>query len=192
MDRFRVLEKPAVFISNHMSTLETIILPGIIQPIKSATFVIKQELMHYPYFKEILRARNPIIVGRSNPREDLMKVLREGTELLNSGTSIILFPQTTRSVVLDPGSFNSLGIKLAKRTGSAVVPVALVTDAWGNGKRLKDFGKIDPKKAVHFAFGDPLTINSQGAEEHNSVLAFIRQKLSEWDRPDCLPESSHV
>src|SRR5262245_58931365 len=33
---------PCVIVANHMSTLETIILPGIVQPFKNVTFVVKR------------------------------------------------------------------------------------------------------------------------------------------------------
>lgn len=179
---------PAVFISNHMSTLETVVLPGFIQPVKEVTFVVKQELMEYPYFKYVLGSRDPIVVGRSNPREDLAKVMNEGFEKLTSGRSIIIFPQRTRSPYFDAESFNSLGIKLAKKAGVHVVPLALVTDAWSNGSLIKDAGKMDTSKLVRFSFGKPFKVQGSGAQEHQAVLDFIRTKLTEWNRLDLIPE----
>jgi len=123
--------KPAVFVGNHMSTLETMVLPAIIQPVKKVIFVIKEELTTYPLFGEIAKARDPILVGRENPREDLKIVLEAGSKKLHEGTSVIIFPQKTRSVYFDPSSFNSLGVKLAKRNKVPVIPIALITDALG-------------------------------------------------------------
>jgi len=173
---------PCVFIGNHMSTLETMVLPCIIEPIKDTTFVVKQSLIDYPVFRYIMRSRNPIVVGRSNPREDLKAVLDGGSEILSSGRSIVIFPQTTRAPEFDPKEFNTIGIKLAKKAGVPAVPVALKTDAWGNGKRLKDFGKIDPSKKVYFSFGAPMTIKNRGTEEHNAIIEFIETKLKDWNK----------
>ena len=61
-----------------------------------------------------------------------------------------------------------------------VIPIALKTDAWGNGKIVKDFGKIQPKKAVRFAFGDPIHIQDNGREAHEKIIAFIEKKLKSW------------
>ncbi len=177
---------PAVFVSNHMSTLETVVLPFIINPVKKVTFVVKQELLDYPYFGDLLGARDPIVVGRNNPREDLVKVMEEGAEKLSKGISIIIFPQKTRSSKFEPENFNTLGIKLAKKSNAYVVPVALVTDAWGNGKIIKDIGKIDTNKIVHIDFGTPFKVEKNGAEEHQKVLNHIEQKLIEWGREDCI------
>jgi 1-acyl-sn-glycerol-3-phosphate acyltransferase len=176
-DYFSNIEGPCVFIGNHMGSLEAFVLPTIIRPLKRVTFIVKQSLVEYPVFGPIMRSRDPVLVGRTNPREDLKAVLEGGLERLRMGISIIVFPQTTRTEIFDPVAFNSIGIKLAKRAQIPVVPLALKTDAWGNGKYLKDFGKIDPAKAVHFAFGQPLHIQGSGAAEHQQVVEFIRDHL---------------
>ncbi len=181
IDNFRSLEGPCVFIGNHMSTLETFVLPVIIAPIKDSTFVVKQSLIEYPVFKYVMRSRKPITVGRSNPRDDLRAVLEGGVERLKAGMSIIIFPQTTRTPFFDKEQFNTIGIKLAKKAGVPVVPIALRTDAWGNGRHFKDFGRIDPVKTVHFAFGKPLVIRDRGNEEHEQIVDFISGKLQEWE-----------
>lgn len=180
IDNFRGLDGPCVFVSNHMSTLETFILPAIIEPFKDATFVVKESLVDYPVFKYVMRSREPVTVGRTNPRDDLKAVLEGGAQRLKAGRSIIIFPQTTRSDVFDPKTFNTIGIKLARKAGVPIVPIALKTDAWGNGRHLKDFGKINPCKKVHFAFGTPIRIKDHGAEEHNEIIEFISRKLEGW------------
>jgi 1-acyl-sn-glycerol-3-phosphate acyltransferase len=184
IDAFKAVEGPCVFIANHMSTLETFILPAIIAPFKDATFVVKQSLIDYPVFKHIMRSRDPIAVGRTNPREDLKAVLEGGSRRLKAGMSIIIFPQTTRTPVFDPEQFNSIGIKLAKKAGVPVVPIALTTMAWGNGTFLKDYGRIDPSKKVRFTFGHPIWIKDRGTEEHQSIIEFITGQLRVWEKDD--------
>jgi len=171
------LDTPCVFVGNHMSVLETFVLPCIIQPHMKFTFVVKESLIHYPVFKYVMRSRNPIVVGRVNPREDFKKVLEQGFERLSQGISVLIFPQKTRTTQFDPKSFNSVGVKLAKKAGVPVVPFALKTDAWGIGRWIKDFGKIDPSKRVRFWFGNPITVSGRGKDEHEAVLQFIMEKL---------------
>jgi 1-acyl-sn-glycerol-3-phosphate acyltransferase len=171
---------PCVCIANHMSTLETAVLGGIIQPLKDVTFIVKQSLLEYPVFKHVMRSRDPIAVNRNNPREDLKAVLEGGCERLRNGISIIVFPQTTRTTEFDSAQFNTIGIKLAKKADVPVVPLALRTDAWGNGRYIKDFGKIDPSKKVYFHFGPPIRIAGRGQAEHEAVVMFITKKLREW------------
>lgn len=171
---------PCVFVANHMSTLETFVLPSLILPLKNVTFVVKKSLVEYPVFRHIMRASGPIVVSRANPREDLKTVLEEGSGMLARRRSVIVFPQTTRSFGFDPAKFNSIGVKLAARAGVPVVPIALRTDAWGTGKLIKDFGRIDPSLPVRFAFGKPLGITGRGNEEHKAAVEFIGSKLREW------------
>ncbi len=185
LDTLVSFDGPANFISNHMSSLETLVLPCLIEPKKHTTFIVKQELLEYPFFQYVLASRDPIAVGRSNPREDLMKSLKQGTQKLQNDTSLIIFPQRTRSAKFQPDSFNSLGIKLAQRNDAYYVPIALATDAWGEGVLVKDFGKIDTNKTVHIAFGDPQKV-TDSAKDHQFVLDFIRRHLTGWGREDCL------
>ena len=55
------LKSPCVIVGNHMSVLETFVLPGIIQPHLDFTFVVKKGLIEYPVFKHVMRSRNPVI-----------------------------------------------------------------------------------------------------------------------------------
>ncbi|MGD9007896.1 MAG: lysophospholipid acyltransferase family protein [Desulfobacteraceae bacterium] len=174
------LETPCVIVANHMSVLETAILPVVIQPIKDLTFIVKESLMRYPVFKHVLATLDPIVVSRINPRQDLRTVMQEGIDRLNRGMSVVVFPQTTRSNAFDARRFNSLGIKLAQRANVPAVPLALTTDAWGNGRIIKDFGKIDTSKTVRFSFGQPITIQGRAGQAHQVVIEFIKGKLSQW------------
>ncbi len=180
LSHFQDIKPTCVFVANHMSTLETFILPCIIQPHRDITFVIKDSLLKYPVFKHIMKSRDPIVVGRINPREDFKKVMKEGKQRLKQGTSVIIFPQTTRSDYLDEKKFNSIGIKLAKNAKVPVIPIALKTDTWGVGRLAKDFGEIDPSKEVMFSFGAPIYISGNGKSEHRQVIDFISGKLSSW------------
>jgi 1-acyl-sn-glycerol-3-phosphate acyltransferase len=180
LDHVAALEGPCVFIGNHMSTLETFVLPVLLVPFKQITFVVKQSLVEYPVFGHVMRSRDPITVGRTNPRDDLRSVLEGGAERLAKGISIVIFPQTTRTPAFDPKEFNTIGIKLAKRASVPVIPFALKTDAWSNGRLHKDFGRIDISKTVHFAFGAPLCIVDRGSEEHEAIIRFISAHLTEW------------
>jgi 1-acyl-sn-glycerol-3-phosphate acyltransferase len=169
-----------LFISNHMSTLETMILPSIIGPHKELTFVVKESLVNHPLFGDVMRSRNPVVVGRTDPRKDLEAVMNEGSEILKNGISIVIFPQSTRSVDFKPGEFNSLGVKLAKKAGVKVVPIALKTDFWGNGKLIKEIGPLDHNKHIHIKFGEPMEITGNGKEENQQIIDFIISSLKEW------------
>jgi len=180
MENITKHEGSVLFISNHMSTLETMILPSIIGPLKELTFVVKESLVKHPLFGDVMKSRNPIVVGRTDPRKDLEAVMTGGVELLKSGISVVIFPQSTRSVEFKPEEFNSLGVKLAKKADVFIVPIALKTDFWGNGKWIKELGPIDHKKLIHFKFGEPMKVTGNGKEENQKIIDFIISSLQEW------------
>ncbi len=69
---------------------------------------------------------------------------------------------------------------MAKRANVTVIPFALKTDAWQNGKWIKDFGPIDITKKVYFSFGEPIFIESRGDREHKLVIDFIFEKIKQF------------
>lgn len=172
--------EPVVFISNHMSTLETMILPGIIAPHRELTFVVKESLVKHPLFGDVMRSRNPVVVQRTDPRKDFEAVMTGGMELLSKGTSIVIFPQSTRRLEFKPEEFNSLGVKLAKKAGVNIVPVALKTDYWGNGKIIKELGPINRHNEIYFRFGEPFAVTGNGKIENQVIIDFIQSSLEEW------------
>jgi 1-acyl-sn-glycerol-3-phosphate acyltransferase len=181
MSAFINLKSPCVFVANHMSVLETFVLPCFIMPYRKITFVLKKSLTEYPILKHIINSLHPIVVERQNPRKDLRAVLDQGFQYLKQNISILIFPQTTRSLHFDPTQFNTLGIKLAKKSHLPIVPIALKTDAWGIGRLLKDIGKIDPTKPVRMAFGDPIYVSGNGKQAHAEIVTFIAEKLQSWE-----------
>jgi len=181
LEHLRENAGPFVFVSNHMSTTETQVFPCLIAPHLPVTFIVKRSLTTMPFFGPIMRSRDPITVGRTNPREDMVTVMTEGTRRLQAGTSVIVFPQATRYQVFRTDHFNSLGVKLAGRAGVAVVPVAIKTDFWRPGSGwLKDFGPLDRTQTVRMEFGAPLAITGNGKEQHEAVVEFIRSRLVAW------------
>ena len=67
-----------------------------------------------------------------------------------------------------------------------IVPFALLTDAWPNGKLIKDLGDLDISKTARITFGEPMEVTGNGAEQHQAVIDFISTHLRKWGRPEYL------
>ena len=127
-----------------------------------------------------MRSREPIVVGRTDPRKDFEAVMNEGPVLLSQGISIIIFPQSTRSNEFKPEEFNSLAVKLARVADVFLVPVAIKTDFWGNGKVIKEIGKLDHTKRIHMKFEEPFKVSGTGREDNQNIIDFISLNLKNW------------
>ncbi len=180
LENLDALAGPAVIVGNHMSLLETFMIPAVVLPFTHMTFVVKQELMRIPLFRSVMLGVRPIVVTRDNPREDMKILLDEGQRVLQEGRSIVVFPQSTRSPVLRPSQFNSIAVKLAKRANVPVVPLALKTDFQSLGKWVKDVGKIYRDRRVHFSFGAPMEVEGNGRAQQEQVLTFIKDRYQSW------------
>jgi 1-acyl-sn-glycerol-3-phosphate acyltransferase len=183
LDHVRTAGNAAVFVANHAGSLDATVLPALIGSIRPLCFVVKRSLINYPIMGPVVEASRPIVVGRANPREDLQHVLQEGSERLAAGTSVVLFPESTRSATFDPARFNSLGAKLARRGGVPLLPVALKTDFLGMGRLIREFGPLYRERPIHIAFGPALPVTATGKAAHQQSVEFIGQKLSAWNSP---------
>jgi 1-acyl-sn-glycerol-3-phosphate acyltransferase len=181
LDKLRELDEPVVFVSNHMSTLETFVFPVLIIPFLDASFVVKESLVNFPLFGPIMKSVNPIVVSRDNSKNDLFVVLDKGSELIKSGTSVIVFPQSTRRPYFKISEFNSLAVKLAKKNNVKLVPIAIKTDYWKKGKWLSELGPLDRiNKDIFIEFGEPLIIEDSGKETQRKIVDYISSRLSSW------------
>ncbi len=128
-------------LARHESAWETFALQDIF-PWQS--FVLKKELLIIPFFGWGLAMLNPIAIDRKSAIKSLRQVITEGTERLNKGTWVIIFPEGTRMPAGKLGKINSGGAMLAIK---AQKPVYLVAhDAgkyWPKNNLVKTPGKIN-------------------------------------------------
>jgi len=171
---------PVVYVSNHMSVVDTTVLPAGLLGFGDMATVIKESLLTYPLFGRVMQRTDPISVTRRDPREDLKQVMTKGEAFLRAGRSVLIFPQATREPGFDPSEFNSLGVKLARNAGVQVIPVALKTDFQGIGKKFRDFGPLYRDKRMYFKVGTPMTVEGNGRTTHEAIVKFVTDTLRGW------------
>ena len=176
---------PVVYLANHMSTLETIMLPPILLTYGPFNVFVKASLSRLPALKRAAAHMGLIPLGRKSPREDLMQVFNEGVARIRAGNSVLIFPQGSRERVFSRKIYSSIGAKLAEKAGVPVIPIAVKTDCSPtrpDGKGwLKDFGTVDPSKEIRLRCGPPMTGSSK--EMHQKVFDWIKTQLEEWGLP---------
>lgn len=177
MNHFMNLNTPCVFAANHMSSLETLFLPGLIRPFIPLTFVLKQSLLKYPFLGKVLTHLEVIPVKRRSAREDLRLIYEHAPQRIQKGVSIMLFPQSTRSQNFVASDFGSLGAKLANKLNCPLIPVALDTRFWKIGSIVKDLGGLDSRYPVRVSFGKPLDPEMGEKELQKNCITHIANFL---------------
>ena len=179
-------DKPVVWAANHISSLETYILPPALAAWSPRIIIVlKESLAHYPLFGSVVRAVHPIRLLRQNPIEDLRKVLNDGVAALKEGRSALIFPQGARYRTFDPKTFNSMAAKLAIKADVPLMPIATSTDFLRIGKLHRDATMtVHPSSPIRFACGPVLPPSLGQAELQKRSIEFITAKLAEWQQTD--------
>jgi len=113
--------RPSVIFCKHQSAWETMALQFIFPP---HVQVVKRELLHVPFFGWGLASLNPIAIDRSAGAKALRQVLRIGTERIQHGWWVLLFPEGTRTRPGEDTEYSPSAAALALRSGCQLVPVA--------------------------------------------------------------------
>jgi 1-acyl-sn-glycerol-3-phosphate acyltransferase len=117
-------DRPVLFVSNHCSWLDVVVLGGALE----ASFVAKKEVAQWPVVRTIARLGRTVFVSRSRTRtKGEAGAIRDR---LAAGDSIILFPEGTTSDGGRVMPFRSAFLSVAD--GARVVqPVSVVFDRLG-------------------------------------------------------------
>ena len=135
-----ILHSPFIIISNHQSTWETLAFQTIFPP---HTWVLKRELLWLPVFGWSLALLNPIIINRGDKLNAIKKVIRQGSDRLKKGISIVIYPEGTRQPYKQLGAYQNGGSAIAKKTGHSIVPVYHnAGKLWAKGSFIKKPGEI--------------------------------------------------
>ncbi len=176
-------DRPAIFASNHASQFDILVL-YLALPVQFR-FVVKKELFKIPLFGQAMRRAGYIPIDRSGGKAALMS-LKKAAEAIRNGTSVVVFPEGTRSVdgrlkPLKPGA-----IVLAIKSGCPIVPVAI-----SGSHRVLPKGRlrIRPGK-IKVRIGQALETTDKGrARNKEEVSRKLWQAICNMLDPDNRPES---
>jgi len=153
-------DRAVVVIANHQSQWETFYLQLVVSP--QAT-ILKRELLWVPFFGWGLALLRPIAIDRKRPSQALKTILRVGTERLDAGTSVVIYPEGTRQAPGTLGTFNAGGAMLACRAGADVLPVVHNSgDCWPARSMLRLPGTI------RLRIGEPIAVASKSPKTVNA------------------------
>lgn len=163
---------PCVIQANHQSEWETVFLQVMKPPVCT---VLKRELLSIPVFGWGLRLLRPISLDRSRPARAIKQVLSQGVARLETGLSVLIFPEGTR---VEPGErkrYNKSGSVVACRAGVPVLPVA-----HNAGERWPGRHWVKRPGVLRVRIGEPIdTVGRTSDEVLADVEAWIEAQLVE-------------
>jgi 1-acyl-sn-glycerol-3-phosphate acyltransferase len=163
---------PAVILANHQSSWETILFYKLVFPVSP---ILKKELTKIPFWGWSMRLLKPIAIDRSKPRGAGRSVLLQGIDRIQSGNSIIVFPEGSRSNYGSVKRFSRGGAKLAIAANTSIIPIAHNAGyCWPAHQFIKRPG------VVTVVIGEKMELGGRDANELTTdVEGWIRLKVAE-------------
>lgn len=118
-------KRQTLFVCNHVSYLDIPIIASVLR----ASFVAKKEVAGWPVFGTLARLQQTAFISRS--RNDAQKEKNALSNMLDSGKSVILFPEGTSTDGRDVAPFKSSLFSMTldgNRKGMMIQPVTLIVE----------------------------------------------------------------
>ena len=115
-------EEPVLITSKHQSAFETF---ALYYYLKDCFFVHKKELFFIPIFGQYLFKSNMVAIDRGGKTKTMRKMLESVKIKLQSGSSIIIFPEGTRKIPGSKPDYKTGFIGIYTHTKKKILPIAL-------------------------------------------------------------------
>ncbi|SMP40454.1 lysophospholipid acyltransferase family protein [Anoxynatronum buryatiense] len=115
-------EGPVLIVSNHQSYMDIPLMVSVV-PLPMG-FVAKQELRRLPVISRWMDLIECSYIDRKDIRQSL-RAIQQAQKSLESGQSMVIFPEGTRSKSREIGAFKPGSLKLAQKAGIPILPVAI-------------------------------------------------------------------
>jgi 1-acyl-sn-glycerol-3-phosphate acyltransferase len=160
-----------VIVSNHQSLYDIFLIYGWLGI--DIKWIMKKELAKMPGVGIGSKKVGHIFLDRSNPRVAL-ESLNEAKRKLVNGTSVVIFPEGTRSKTGEIGTFKKGAFKLALDLALPVLPITL-----SGTKDILPTGTLDvkPGKAL-MVIHEPIEIHQHTEESLKDLLAHARDIIA--------------
>jgi len=162
--------RPTIYVSNHQSTSDIPILL-VALPV-NVRFVAKKQLQWVPIVGWYLHLAGHILIDRSNTRSAIAS-LDAAARKIHAGTSIIVFPEGTRSPDGRILPFKKGPFALAIKAGTAICPLTIE----GSGKLMpKRSWRIFPG-TIRVKIGEPIDASKYGEKDRDRLMKTVRSVM---------------
>ena len=161
-----------IFMSNHQSNFDIPVLLAYL-PVQFR-WLAKAELFKIPIFGYAMLRAGYISINRSN-RKSAIASLNQAAMKVRDGTSILIFPEGTRSWEHNIQPFKKGGFVMAVDTGAPIVPIIL------RGTRsimTKGSWRINPDK-VTLSIEKPIDTSGFTRDTKEDLIKIVRSVICE-------------
>jgi len=165
-------KRPVVMVANHRSQVDILALYKIRRPFK---WTSKDENFRLPFIGMVLSLTNSIRIKRESLRSGA-QFLSQAEDEIGKGSSILLFPEGTRSKTMEMRPFKEGAFVLAKKTGCGVIPIVHT----GSEKTFaRGSWVLKGKAPIHIRILDEIPVSEVERLEVKELMMLCREKMEE-------------
>jgi 1-acyl-sn-glycerol-3-phosphate acyltransferase len=158
---------PVILAANHLSILDPIAIGAAVW--RPVSFFARADLFHLPVLSWLLPRLYAIPVERG---ESDLSAIKKALRTLERGSAFGIFPEGTRSRTGRLQPFKTGVAAIALRTGTPVVPVAVM----GTEKALPVGARmIRLRRPIRVVFGDPIPVPKKERPSREDLLRLTRE-----------------
>ncbi len=162
--------RPVVMVANHRSLIDILALYKLRRPFK---WTSKEENFKLPFVGMVLSLSNSVRINRESLRSGA-QFLSQAEEEMRKGSSILLFPEGTRSKTKDMRPFKEGAFLLAKKTGSGIIPIVHI-----GSEKTFDRGSwvLKGKAPIHIRVLDEISAQEVQKREVKLLMESVQELM---------------
>lgn len=165
-------DRPVVLVANHRSLVDILALHKVRRPFK---WVSKSENFKLPFIGMVLSLNNCIKVDRKSLRSGLQFISQAEKEM-KKGSSIMMFPEGTRSKSPEMRPFKEGAFILAKKMQCGIIPVVHIgtekTFSRGKGSWI-----LKGKTKIHIRVLDEIPAEVVTSMDTSQLITHVRERM---------------
>lgn len=162
---------PQVITANHVSWYDVFALASVIP--KRFRFIAKKELAAIPIFGTAWKVAGHVSIDRSDRSAAVRSLDEAGRRISEDNSSVVIFPEGTRSYTDRMRPFKKGAFMLAIRSGVDIVPVAVA----GTRHVLPRGAWRVRSGPIIVRFGEPVRPADYGMERRDELIAEVRRRI---------------
>lgn len=165
-------KRPNIYMSNHQSNFD---IPVLLSALPAQfRWLAKAELFKIPIFGASMRGAGAISIDRSN-RKSAFASLNLAAKMIRGGTSVMIFPEGTRSVDGQLLPFKKGGFVLAVDAGVPIVPIVIS----GTHEIMPKGRLLIRRRMARIDVGPPVRTSEYTRKTKNDLMTHVREAMLE-------------